>query len=173
MCPHPLFAPRPESRRRAVEELRTDQALDAGELWKYEVLGLDGVAQVGPFWFESDGSLGWLSVRRRGDTAATRLLLDAALQRKTAWFRCTACGRRCRRVFDPDSSGGWRCRHCAGLTYLSCRESRRSHRTLGRDPKRQLELAIRMERGGRVRPWEAAAMEWLARRAVRQRRLLR
>jgi hypothetical protein len=31
-----------------------------------------------------------------------------------------------------------------------------------------LELAIRMERGGWVRPWEAAAMEWLARSAMRR-----
>lgn len=169
MCPHPLFTPRPDTRRRAVEELQTDQILDARELWKYEVLGLDGAASVGPYWFDSDGSLGWLSVLRSFDAEPARLLLDAAHGRKAAWFWCPSCGRRCRRVFDPDRSASWRCRRCAGLTYLSCRESRRSHRTLGRDPKRQLELAIRMERGGWVRPWEASAMEWLARQAARRR----
>lgn len=142
------------------------QALDARELWTYGVIQLDGQAEIGPYRFESDGSLGWLVVRRQGDRDATRLVVEAAPHWRAAWFRCAGCTRRCRRIFDPTSSGCWRCRRCAGLTYLSCRESRRSHRTLGRDPKRQLELAIRMERGGRVRPWEAAAMEWLARRAV-------
>lgn len=170
MCPHPLFTPRPHARRRAIEELQTHQILDAGELWKYEVLRLDGAATIGPFWFESDGSLGWLSVRRGGDAEPACLRLDAALHWKTAWFWCPACGRRCQRVFDPDCSASWRCRLCADLTYLSRRQSRRSHRTLGRDPKRQLELAIRMERGAWVRPWEAAAMEWLARSAIRRGR---
>lgn len=144
--------------------------LDAGELLRHEVLHLDGVAEIGLFRFESDGSLQWLGVQREWERASVRLAVATTRRQGRAWFLCPACGRRSDRVFDPDGSGAWRCRRCARLTYLSSRQSRRSHRTLDRDPKRQLELAIRMERGVRVRPWEAAAMEWLARRAMRERR---
>jgi len=168
-----LFTPRPETRQKAVEEIPVPLRLDAGELLRHEVLHLDGVAEIGLFRFESDGSLQWLGVQREWERASVRLAVATTRWQGRAWFLCPACGRRSGRVFDPDGSGAWRCRDCASLTYISRRQSRRSHRTLGRDPKRQLELAIRMERGVRVRPWEAAAMEWLARRAVRQRRLLR
>jgi len=88
--------------------------LDAGELLRHEVLHLDGVAEIGLFRFESDGSLQWLGVQREWERASVRLAVATTRWQGRAWFLCPACGRRSGRVFDPDGSGAWRCRRlCA------------------------------------------------------------
>jgi hypothetical protein len=44
------------------------------------------------------------------------------------WFVCPSCGRRSALLFLPYGHGGFLCRRCHGLTYLSCRDSHRFDR---------------------------------------------
>lgn len=160
--PHPLFTPRPETRRIAVEEVRDDQRLNAWQLDRYGVLDIEGEATIGPFVFRG-GRLKTLGVRHVDSQSWCTLDLNwvSHTTHDRVYFQCEHCDRHCRDVYDVQYDAQWKCRRCAGLTYLSRRNSRRSHRTLARDPVRQWQVAAAMERGGHVRPWEAAALAWL------------